>query len=117
MKCERCGQDFPASELRVDRKGNRLLCEACYNLVKTGMLVPEKTKAEAKKPLAEKKLALSTKERLEKLGQRKQRYECTNCGYKFTSVKNYRGKCPYCGEDTVIPYVEDVPVKEIDEMV
>ena len=74
MECERCKRDFPADELRVDIKNNRIVCEECFTFIKTGMLVPEKIKKEAIKTLDEKKLALSTKERLEKLGQKKEEY-------------------------------------------
>ncbi len=119
MLCERCKKDVPSSQLRVDTKNSRLVCEECYTLVKTGMLVPEKTKQEAKKDYSEvrKKLTMSTSERLDKLGKKKEEFQCKKCNYKFTSVRDYDKKCPYCGEDAVIPFIEEVPVKEIDELV
>lgn len=119
MECERCKGDFDASKLRVDRKGQRLVCDDCSTFIKTGMLVPEKVKQEAKKEFSEvrKKLALSTAERLEKLGEKKERYECKDCDYKFSSIQNFKGRCPYCGEEGVKPYVEKSSVMEIDEFV
>lgn len=118
MECERCKKDFPASKLRVDIKGQRLLCEDCFNFVRTGTLVPEKIKEEAKKDFLEvrRKLALTTQERLEKLGVKKEEFQCKSCNYRFFRSKGYAGICPYCGENKVVPYKMDVNLKEINEI-
>jgi len=118
MECERCRQDFTSAQLRVDARGKRLVCADCITLIKTGMLVPEKVKEEAGKKFsdARKKLALSTAERLDKMGEKKEKYQCNSCDYLFTSIQNFKGKCPYCGEESVKLHHEEAVVKEIDDI-
>jgi len=102
------------TRLSVDVKGKRLVCDNCITYIKTGMLIPEK--ADAKKDFSEvRKLSLSTEERLDKMGQKKDKYECSSCDYTFSSIRNYRGMCPYCGEDSVSQEEEKNIIKEIDE--
>jgi len=115
MECERCKGEFPITRLSVDTKGKRLVCDNCITYLKTGMLVTEK--AEAAKDFSEirKKLTLSTEERLDKMGQKKDKYECASCDYTFSSIRNYKGICPYCGEDSVGQQEERNIIKEIDE--
>lgn len=119
MECDRCNKEFPAGSLRVDRKGKRLVCEECHTYITTGTFVPEKTKAEAKQKYEEKrrKLTMSTEERLDKLGEKKEQYVCKACNYRFSSIRNYSKKCPYCGEGSVIRYSPEVTLKEINEFV
>ena len=119
MECERCNSEFPSVQLHVDIKGKRLVCDECHVYLKSGKLVPERVKEEAKKSYSEvrKKLGLSTVERLEKMGKKKEKYNCKECGYEFHSIQNFKGKCPYCGEDGVRVYTEEIPVKEIDNFI
>ena len=121
MKCERCGNDYPRAALKVDLKGNRLVCASCYDLIKTGKLVPEVKRAAAQLSYEEarekgRKLALTTEERLERAGEKGSRYECRTCNYRFTARPDFKGKCPYCSADSVIPHMPESPTKEVDEM-
>ncbi len=118
MKCERCNGDFQNTQLRVDVKGNRLLCNNCLSFVKSGSLVPEKVKEDAKKDFSEtrRRLALSTSERLDKYGMKKEQYQCKSCSYKFVHSPGFTGKCPYCAAPSVVPYAQDINLKEIDEL-
>ncbi len=118
MKCERCNGDFPNAQLRVDVKGSRLLCGNCFSFVKSGSLVPQKVKEDAGKDFTEtrKRLALSTSERLDKMGKQKEQYQCKSCNYKFVHSPGFIGKCPYCAAPAVMPYAQEVKLKEIDDL-
>ncbi len=85
MRCGRCSQQVPMSQLKYGKDGKMLLCPTC--------------RGESFQSRQQAKPAVS-REMHEAAGP-VTRYKCTSCGYNFTRRNIKPEKCPYCGKPSV----------------
>ncbi len=106
MACAACRKEYPVSELKYVRKGDRAmiaLCPSCrfkLGISKTPPVQPKPNGARGSaamgtrlKPVVEKKMKKEEDEE-------KESYYCERCKYSFRFRPNTETnlKCPYCGK-------------------
>lgn len=98
IRCARCENLVDVSIIRYDSLG-RMICKNCYD-------------KEFKKPMIK---IINLKE---KKNEKKVRYKCSKCGYRFSLTKSSKIKrrCPFCSSDDIKEHDPDFAERLIREV-
>jgi|GEM_PF-2193703 len=91
MRCGRCQQQVPLSEMKYAKDGTTLVCRQCRGLTTQEHLA--KLRPKEKEP--------ASKGRFEQ-PRAAVKYQCTNCGFSFIRTNIKPTRCPYCAKPSVI---------------
>ncbi len=91
MRCGRCSQQVPMSQMKYGKDGKMLLCPACRGES------PQQQARQQPKPA----VSPTVSRELHEATGPVTRYKCTSCGYNFTRRNIKPEKCPYCGKASV----------------
>lgn len=87
MKCSRCPNSAPISEMRYAKDGKSLLCPACSGVKPAPVTTtPKRTELKLNGPAT--------------------KYKCTACSFTFIRSTLKPNKCPYCGKESVVKMSE-----------
>lgn len=109
MKCGRCLQNVPLSEMKYAADGKTLVCLTCRGAAVKERLAPRLPSGAKPAPKTRPPGYDASP------GQKATKYACTSCGFTFSRASLKPQRCPYCAKETVILQDAISSAKLLDE--
>ena len=94
LACSKCKGKVPLNDLRADKDGKSWVCSSCYSI--------QHPKLRNENISQEKKV-----NKIQFSSDKKFKYQCEICKFKFARNSEYKGLCPYCSKEGSLQIINE----------